>query len=41
VPGQMDETRLGELQKFYVSNGIVPKAAPLKDLYTNQFVSGK
>jgi len=41
VLGQMDEERLGELQKFYVSNGIVPKAAPLKDLYTNQFVSGK
>lgn len=41
VPGQMDETRLGELQKFYVDNGVVPKAAPLKDLYTNQFVSGK
>jgi hypothetical protein len=29
------------LQKFYVDNGVVPKAAPLKDLYTNQFVSGK
>ena len=41
VLGQMDETRLDELQKFYVSNGIVPKETPLKDLYTNQFVSGK
>jgi len=41
MPGQMDETRLGELQKFYVSNAVVPKEAPLKDLYTNQFVSGK
>ena len=41
VPGQMDETRLGELQKFYVSNAVVPKETPLKDLYTNQFVSGK
>ena len=41
VPGQMDEARLGELQKFYVDNGVVPKAAPLKDLYTNQFVAGK
>ena len=38
VPGLMDEARLGELQKFYVSNGVVPSAAPLKDLYTNQFV---
>ena len=41
VPGTMDETRLLELQKFYVSNGIVPKEVPVKDLYTNQFVAGK
>ncbi len=41
VPGTMDESRLDELQKFYVSNGVVPTAAPLKDLYTNQFVAGK
>ena len=41
TPGQMDEARLGELQKFYVSNGVVPVAAPLKDLYTNQFVAAK
>lgn len=41
VPGQMDEVRLDELQKFYVENGVVPKSTPLKDLYTNQFVSGK
>lgn len=38
VPGLMDEARLGELQKFYVTNGVVPKESPLKDLYTNQFV---
>jgi NitT/TauT family transport system substrate-binding protein len=41
VLGQMDETRLTELQKFYVSNGVVPKEAALKELYTNQFVGGK
>jgi len=41
APGQMDEARLGELQKFYVGNGVVAKEAPLKDLYTNQFVSAK
>ena len=41
LPGTMDEQRLGELQKFYVDNGVVPSAAPLKDLYTNQFVVGK
>lgn len=39
IPGQMDEVRLGELQKFYVTNGVVVKEAPLKDLYTNQFVA--
>jgi NitT/TauT family transport system substrate-binding protein len=41
VPGAMDEQRLADLQKFYVDNGVVPKAAPLKDLYTNQFVAAK
>ena len=41
VPGQMDEARLAELQKFYVNNGVVQKEAPLKDLYTNQFVNAK
>jgi NitT/TauT family transport system substrate-binding protein len=38
VPGMMDEARLSDLQKFYVTNAIVSKEAPLKDLYTNQFV---
>jgi NitT/TauT family transport system substrate-binding protein len=37
----MDEARLTELQKFYVSNGVVPKETAPKDLYTNQFVGGK
>ncbi len=41
VPGTMDETRLDDLQKFYVANGVVPAATPLKELYTNQFVAGK
>jgi NitT/TauT family transport system substrate-binding protein len=41
TPGVMDETRLGELQKFYVDNGVVPKASALKDLYTNKFVQAK
>jgi len=38
VRGTMDEARLAELQKFYVSNGVVPKEVPVKELYTNQFV---
>ena len=33
--------RLDDLQKFYVANGVVPNAAPVKELYTNQFVTGK
>ena len=41
VPGMMDEARLGELQKFYVGNAVVPKAVPLKDLYTNRFVGAR
>lgn len=41
TPGLIDETRLGELQKFYVGNGVVPKETPLKELYTNQFVTAK
>jgi NitT/TauT family transport system substrate-binding protein len=36
--GAMNPERLAQVQKFYVSQGIVPKEVPLKDLYTNQFV---
>lgn len=36
--GEMDENRLTTVQNFYVSEGIVPKASPLSDLYTNQFI---
>jgi len=38
VPGEIDEQRLDAVQKFYVSEGIVHKATPLDELYTNQFV---
>jgi len=41
VPGLIDETRLADLQKFYVSNGVVQTTAPLKDLFTNQFVQAR
>ena len=36
--GVMDEARLASLQKFYVEQGIIEKALPVKDHYTNQFV---
>lgn len=41
VLGQIDESRMAELQKFYVSNGVVAKEGAVKDLYTNQFVVTK
>ena len=41
VPGEIDATRLDAVQKFYVSEGVVSKATPLADLYTNQFVGVK
>lgn len=36
--GEMDATRLAALQDFYVRQGIVERAVPLQDLYTNEFV---
>ncbi len=38
VPGQIDAKRLAAVQKFYVGEGIVKKATPLDELYTNEFV---
>ncbi len=37
--GQIDEGRLAALQDFYVKEGFIPQASPVKDLYTNQFVN--
>lgn len=36
--GMMDPVRLKAVQDFYVKEGIVAKASPLDDLYTNQFI---
>lgn len=41
VPGRIDAERLKTVQDFYVSQGIVPRAQELDDLYTNQFVDAK
>ncbi|WP_167752816.1 ABC transporter substrate-binding protein [Pusillimonas caeni] len=38
VPGKIDVDRLKAVQRFYVENGVVPKASPLDELYTNQFI---
>jgi NitT/TauT family transport system substrate-binding protein len=35
--GEMDAKRLDAVQKFYVDEGIVSKATPVAELYTNQF----
>lgn len=40
VLGEMDAGGLAKIQDFYVSEGIVSKATPLDELYTNQFVGG-
>jgi NitT/TauT family transport system substrate-binding protein len=36
--GKFDEKRMTSVQKFYVDNGIVQKAVPIKETYTNEFV---
>lgn len=38
VLGQIDRARMEAVQKFYVSEGIVGKATPVDELFTNQFV---
>lgn len=36
--GEIDVQRLGALETFYVAQGIVERATPVADLYTNEFV---
>lgn len=36
--GAIDAEKLSAIQKFYVSQGIVPKETPVAELFTNQFV---
>jgi NitT/TauT family transport system substrate-binding protein len=38
VLGQMDPKRLAAVENFYVKQGVVEKATPIADLYTNEFV---
>jgi NitT/TauT family transport system substrate-binding protein len=38
VLGAMDPQRLSALQKFYVSQGIIPAEVPIGDLYSNEFL---
>jgi NitT/TauT family transport system substrate-binding protein len=36
--GQFDKARMEKVQKFYIDNGIVEKAVPIDETFTNQFV---
>src|SRR5712691_7319212 len=36
--GEVDVARLSSLQDFYVSKGLIQKASPVEDLYSNAFV---
>ena len=38
VLGQIDPARLAAVQKFYVDEGIVRKATPVDELFTNRFI---
>jgi len=38
VLGEIDARRMASLQEFYLKQGIIEHATPVKDLYTNQFV---
>ena len=38
VLGEIDPKRLAEVEQFYVKQGIVEKATPIDELYTNEFV---
>jgi NitT/TauT family transport system substrate-binding protein len=37
--GLFDPERLAKVQKFYVDNGIIEKALPVSELYTNEFAT--
>jgi NitT/TauT family transport system substrate-binding protein len=36
--GQFDPQRLATIQKFYMDNGVIQDAVPVRDLYSNDFV---
>ena len=38
VIGEMDRDRISRLQEFYVSKNLIQKAAPVDDLFTNEFI---
>ncbi len=38
VPGEIDPARLKKLQEFYIKQGLVDKAVPIDELYSNAFI---
>jgi NitT/TauT family transport system substrate-binding protein len=38
VLGEVDAERLGKLQDFYLTKGLIQRKSPVEDLYTNAFV---
>jgi NitT/TauT family transport system substrate-binding protein len=38
VIGEMDRDRISRLQEFYVSKNLIQKAAPVDELFTNEFI---
>jgi NitT/TauT family transport system substrate-binding protein len=38
VLGKMDEKRLEAVQDLYLKQGIIKRATPVAEMYTNQFV---
>jgi NitT/TauT family transport system substrate-binding protein len=40
VLGEMNVERLTKLQAFYLSKGIIEKATPIDELFTNEFIGG-
>jgi NitT/TauT family transport system substrate-binding protein len=38
VLGEVDAERLGKLQEFYLTKGLIQRKSPIEDLYTNAFV---
>ena len=41
VLGEMNIERIRKLQEFYLSKGLIQKAAPVEDLFTNEFIGSK
>ena len=41
VLGEMNVERIRKLQEFYVSKGLIQKAARVEDLFTNEFIGPK